>query len=140
MKQQNLISLDLQDIDAVCKSGDVLDALAFDISGDSPNCITSAIQQLRQAHEEMTLSSYLCNMAICDQEEVPLWAACLKDILEKMESNHVEIKFGLYFPDRMPPTGVIIAAFTSLNEEKPQPMAIKRRNCTAMRHFFIDYW
>ncbi len=80
VKQQNLISLDLQDIEAVCKSGDVLDALAFDISRDSPNRITSAIQQLRQAHEEITLSSWLCNMAIRDQEEVPLWAAYLKDI------------------------------------------------------------
>ena len=80
VKQQNLISLDLQDIEAVCKSGDVLDALAFDISRDSPNRITSAIQQLRQAHEEITLSSWLCNMAIRDQEEVTLWAAYLKDI------------------------------------------------------------
>ncbi len=118
VKQQNLISLDLQDIEAVCKSGDVLDALTFDITEDSPDCITSAIQQLRQAHEGMTLSSWLCNMAIRDQKEVPLWAEYLKDILEKMESNHVEMKFGLYFSDGMPPKGVIIAAFTSQNGEK----------------------
>ena len=57
-----------------------------------------------------------------------------------MESNHVEMKFGLYFPDRMPPTGVIIAAFTSQNGEKPQIMAIKRRYRTDMPQFFIDYW
>ncbi len=79
-------------------------------------------------------------MAVRDQEEVPLWAAYLKDILEKMESNHVEMKFGLYFPDRMPTTVVIIAAFTSQNGGKPQPMAIKRRNRTAVPQFFIDYW
>lgn len=117
IKPRNVISLDFQDVKTLCKSGDVLDAMSFNITDDKDDCIYSAIQQLRQTHKGMTLSFLLCNMAICNLVEIPKWAELLQGVLEEMASNNIEMMFGLSFPEELAPKGVIIAAFTSQNAE-----------------------
>lgn len=108
IKPRNVISLDFQDVKTLCKSGDVLDALSFDVTEVRADCIHSAIRQLRQAHEGKTLSVLLCNMAICNLVEIPQWAELLQGVLEEMASNNIEMMFGLYFPEELAPKGVII--------------------------------
>ena len=118
IKPQNVVSLDLQDVKAICQSGDVFDALSFDITKDKADCFQSAIRQLQQAHPRMALSALLCNLPMRDRVEVHTWAASLQDVFEEMESRDIERKFGLFYSNETPPEGVIIAAFTSQNAEK----------------------
>lgn len=118
IKPQNVVSLDLQDVKAICQSGDVIDAVSFDITKDKTDCFQSAIRQLQQAHTGMALSALLCNLAMRDRVEVHTWAAYLQGVFEEMESRDIEMKFGLFYSIETPPNGVIIAAFTSQNGEK----------------------